>query len=138
MQGRMLMEIGTSFTAEGQQAEALPYHQASLAVLRQMGDRQNMAETMIMLAWDNMGLADMDAAEQWLQEANELARNIQAFRTLAYCLITRCCPVFMLSRYDEALIHAQAPPLWLEDGCWVDLLAIVFVYLGWTNCYERQ
>jgi tetratricopeptide (TPR) repeat protein len=139
MQGRMLAEIGTSFTAEGQQAEALSYHQESLAVLRQMGDRQTVADTMIMLAWDHMGLADIDAAEHWLLEADELARNIQAFRTLAYCLITRCCLALMVGRYDEALIYAQeAATVARGAGVGVDTLAVVYVYLGWAQLVHEQ
>jgi len=139
MQGRMLMEIGTSFTAEVRQAEALSYHQESLAALRQMGDRQNMAHTMIMLAWDNMGLDDIEAAEHWLQEANELARKIQDTKTLAYCLITRCCLALITGRYNEALIHGQAAATVARGaGVGVDLLAVVYVYLGWTHLVHKQ
>jgi predicted ATPase/DNA-binding SARP family transcriptional activator len=139
MQGRMLMEIGTSFTAEVRQTEALPYHQESLAVLRQMGDRQNMAHTMVMLAWDNMGLEDLETAEHWLQEANELARKIQDRRTLAYCLITRCCLALLMGRYDEALIHGQeAATMARGASVGVDLLAVVYVYLGWTQLVHER
>jgi len=133
------MEIGTSFTAEGQQTGALPYHQESLAVLRQMGDRQNMAETMAMLAWDNMGLDDIEAAEHWLQEANELAREIQSMRTLAYCLITRCCLDLMVGQYDKALIHGQeADTVARGAGVGVDILATVHVFLGWTQLVHEK
>ena len=138
-QGLMLMEIGTAYMQEGQPTEAIRYHQKGLAILRQVGDRQRVAWTMHMLAWDYLALADMATAAYWLQEAEELTRNLQNVRTLAFYLVVCSWFALVQGRYDEALLHAEEAAAAVKgSGGGVDVLANVLTTLGWVQLVHQQ
>lgn len=138
LQGLMLMEIGTSYVTEGQPAEAIRYHQKGLAILRRAGDRQRVAWTIQLLAWDHLALEDVATAEYWLREGDVLAKNLQNARVSAFFLVTHCWSALMQGRYDEALIHAEEAATGIGSSAGVDVLAFVLVTMGWVQLVHEQ
>jgi len=139
LQGLMLMEIGTSYATVGQSVEAIPYHEKGLAILRQAGDWQRVSWSMQMLAWDYLALEDVATAEYWMQEADELTRNLQNARVLAYYLVIRCWVAFIQGRYEEALIQArEAVTIAKQSGGGIDILANALTILGWAHLVHEQ
>lgn len=139
LQGLMLMEIGTSYMTEMQPTEAIRYHQKGLAILRQAGDRQRVAWTMHMLAWDHLALENVVAAEYWLQEGGKLTRSLLQVRTLVNYLVIQCWLALIQGRYDEALIHIEEAATAVKGGGGgVDVSASALTTLGWVQLAHKQ
>jgi predicted ATPase/class 3 adenylate cyclase len=83
---RGLFNAGQYCCAMGQYAEAQPLLEESLAIAREIGDKERIAMTLQPLGEAVLGQGNRDAARQYLEEAVALARELPDRRELAAAL----------------------------------------------------
>ena len=74
--GRTLNNIGSIYYAQNNYTQAIEYHEQSLVIRRQLGDRAGEAESCwnIGLIYENMG--DLAQAEEYIVQAVQIAEKL--------------------------------------------------------------